>query len=97
MTSVSQLVVGVNAACTLPQSFVLQGDVVTCEIDGSGATSSITSFATRVSGASVALGQMISLLMLILVVWLMLLSTAAIIICSTAVIVKSVRIKSKHL
>ncbi|VDM55207.1 unnamed protein product [Angiostrongylus costaricensis] len=66
MNDLSQLVVGVDAACT-PQSFVLQGEVVTCEIDGNGAPSSITSFATRVSGASVALGQMISLLMLILV------------------------------
>uniref|UniRef100_A0A0K0CY02 PHB domain-containing protein n=1 Tax=Angiostrongylus cantonensis TaxID=6313 RepID=A0A0K0CY02_ANGCA len=92
MNDFGQLVVGVDAACT-PQSFVLQGEVVTCEIDGNGAPSSITSFATRVSGASVALGQMISLLMLILVVWLMLLSTAAIIICSTAILVKSVRHK----
>lgn len=69
---------------------------MTCEIDGNGNPSSVTSFAMRVSGASVALGQMISLLMLILVVWLVLLSVAAFIICSAAVLLRSVGNKTKR-
>ncbi|KAK6060332.1 PA domain protein [Cooperia oncophora] len=72
------------------------GGVVTCEIDGNGSPSTITSFAIRVSGASVALGQMISLLMLILVVWLILLSIAAFIICSAAVLLKSLGTKCQN-
>ncbi|KJH40883.1 PA domain protein [Dictyocaulus viviparus] len=67
------------------------GEVVTCEIDGNGIPSSLTSFAIRVSSPSVALSQMITFLMLILAIWLMLLSVVAVIISSSALIAVSLQ------
>ncbi|KAK6764000.1 hypothetical protein RB195_024361 [Necator americanus] len=65
--------------------------VVKCEIDGNGVPP--TSSAVRLANSNVAFGQMVSLLMLVLVIWLLLLSIVAFIICLTSISLGSARLE----
>uniref|UniRef100_A0A1I7XH52 Alpha-1,2-Mannosidase n=1 Tax=Heterorhabditis bacteriophora TaxID=37862 RepID=A0A1I7XH52_HETBA len=74
----------------------IQGEVVTCEIDGNGAPTTVHSIAVGLSSQNLALSQMISLLMLVLVLWLLLMFTAAAIICVSAIISRAVNKAAKN-